>query len=114
MIYQKTLRKIAIILTLGLGVVGMHRAAIAAQLTLSWSDNSSNENGFNIERRVGTTGTYAQIARVGSNVKSYIDTNLLNSTTYCYRVRSYNSAGSSAYSNEGCATTSPVSSQQTS
>ena len=113
MIYQKTLRKIAIILTLGLGVVGMHRAAIAAQLTLSWSDNSSNENGFNIERRVGTTGTYAQIARVGSNVKSYIDTNLLNSTTYCYRVRSYNSAGSSAYSNEGCAKTLTASSPDT-
>jgi hypothetical protein len=83
----------------------MHRAAIAAQLTLTWSDNSSNENGFNIERRVGTTGTYAQMASVGINVNSYIDTNLLDSTTYCYRVKSYNSAGSSAYSNERCATT---------
>ena len=105
MISQKTLRRVVVILTLALGVVGMHRAAIAAQLTLTWSDNSSNENGFNIERRVGTTGTYAQMASVGINVNSYIDTNLLDSTTYCYRVKSYNSAGSSAYSNEGCATT---------
>jgi hypothetical protein len=112
-IYQKTLRKVAIILTLALAGVGIHRAGIAAQLTLTWSDNSSNENGFKIERRVGTTGTYAQIASVGINVKSYIDTNLLNSTTYCYRIRSYNSAGSSAYSNESCAKTLAASSLDT-
>jgi List-Bact-rpt repeat protein len=92
-------------LTLALGVVGINRAAIAGQLTLTWSDNSSNEDGFLVERRVGTTGNYAQIASVGIDVNSYIDTNLLNGTTYCYRVKSYNSAGSSEYSNEGCATT---------
>ena len=105
MISQKTLRRVAIILTLALGVVGIYRAAIAAQLTLTWSDNSSNENGFNVERRVGTTGIYAQLASVGVNVASYTDTNLQTNTTYCYRVRAYNLIGSSAYSNEGCATT---------
>ena len=86
----------------------MHRAAIAADLTLTWTDNSTNEEGFNVERRVGTTGTYAQLASVGVNVTSYTDTNLQTNTTYCYRVLAYNSTGSSAYSNEGCATTSPA------
>lgn len=77
----------------------------AAQLILSWSDNSTNEVGFRIERRTGTTGTYAEIATVGVNTASYTDVNLPNGTTYCYRVRAYNSGGTSGYSNEQCATT---------
>ena len=77
----------------------------AAQLILSWSDNS-NEVGFRIERRTGTTGTYAEIATVGVNTASYTDVNLPNGTTYCYRVRAYNAGGTSGYSNEQCATTS--------
>jgi List-Bact-rpt repeat protein len=78
----------------------------AAQLILSWSDNSTNEVGFRIERRTGTTGTYAEIATVGVNTASYTDVNLPNGTTYCYRVRAYNAGGTSGYSNEQCATTS--------
>jgi hypothetical protein len=62
----------------------------AAQLILSWSDNSTNEVGFRIERRTGATGTYAEIATVGVNTASYTDVNLPNGTTYCYRVRAYN------------------------
>src|SRR4029434_8915779 len=77
----------------------------AAQLILSWSDNSTNEVGFRIERRTGTTGTYAEIATVGVNTASYTDVNLPNGTTYCYRVRAYNAGGTSGYSNEQCATT---------
>jgi len=30
--------------------------AAAAQLRLTWTDNSYNEAGFQIERRIGTTG----------------------------------------------------------
>ena len=81
-------------------------AITAAQLTLSWSDNSTNEAGFRIERRTGTTGTYAEIATLGVNAASYTDVNLANGTSYCYRVRAYNAGGMSGYSNEQCATTS--------
>src|SRR4029453_5409565 len=84
----------------------------AAQLILSWSDNSTNEVGFRIERRTGATGTYAEIATVGVNTASYTDVNLPNGTTYCYRVRAYNAGGASAYSNEQCATT-PVATSYT-
>ena len=65
-----------------------------------------NEDGFRIERRTGTTGTYAEIAALGVNAASYTDVNLANGTTYCYRVRAYNAGGASGYSNEQCATTS--------
>ncbi|HEY6365849.1 MAG TPA: hypothetical protein VI585_13775, partial [Candidatus Binatia bacterium] len=59
-----------------LTVLNAPTAVTAAQLTLSWSDNSTNEDGFRVERRTGTAGTYAEIAAVGVNVKSYTDVNL--------------------------------------
>jgi regulation of enolase protein 1 (concanavalin A-like superfamily) len=54
---------------------------------------------------VNTTGTYAQIALTAANIVSFVDPTLSASTTYCYRVRAYNSGGNSAYSNEVCVTT---------
>ena len=77
----------------------------AAQLTLTWTDNSTNEDGFKIERKIGTTGTYAQIAVTGASVTSYTDSNVADGTTYCYRLLAFNTAGDSAYSNEACGTT---------
>ena len=81
------------------------RVAPAAQLGLSWADNSTNENGFKIERKTGTSGTFAQIATVGKNLITYTDAGLATATTYCYRVWAYNTAGNSAYSNGACGTT---------
>ncbi len=81
------------------------RIASAAQLTLSWTDSSDNEDGFGVERRTGTSGTFARIASVSSNVSTYSDPSLASSTTYCYRVNAFNTAGSSAYTNEICGTT---------
>ena len=78
--------------------------ASAGQLQLAWTDNSNNENGFKIERKLGTTGTFNQIAAVGVNVTTYTDTNLTDGATYCYRLAAFNSAGTSAYSAEGCGT----------
>jgi Divergent InlB B-repeat domain len=80
----------------------------AAQLTLSWTDNSNNEDGFRVERKTGTAGTYMPIISLGANAGSHVDTNLPDATTFCYRVNAYNSTGSSGYSNEGCATTASV------
>src|SRR5262245_47595127 len=82
-----------------------HAEAIAAQLTLTWTDNSTNEDGFEIERKTGTSGSYAQIATVGVNVTSYTDASLAAGTTYCYQVRAFNSAADSGYTNEACRAT---------
>ncbi len=79
--------------------------ASAAQLTLSWADASDNEDGFGIERKTGTSGTFARVATVSSNVNTYTDASLASGTTYCYRVNAFNTAGSSAYTNEICGTT---------
>ena len=64
----------------------------------------SNETGFKIERMT-STGSYSQIASVPTNIQTYTDTGLTSGTTYCYRVRAFNSAGNSAPSNVGCTTT---------
>lgn len=69
------------------------------RVSLSWKDNANNEDGFQIERRTGSTGTWQLIATVGANTKSYTDTSTARRTTYNYRVRAINAAGGSAYSN---------------
>jgi len=71
---------------------------------VSWSDASTNETGFKIERSLDGT-TFTQIATVGSNVTSYASTGLAVSTTYYYRVRAYNNTGNSAYTNTASAKT---------
>jgi fibronectin type 3 domain-containing protein len=78
----------------------------ATRIDLIWTDRSSNETAFKIERKIGTTGTYGQIAAVGANATTWSDTTVSAGNVYCYRVRAYLSgAGNSAYSNEACAST---------
>ena len=79
-------------------------AASATKINLSWTDGSSNEDGFRIERSIDGTN-FSEIAVVGANVISYANTGLMGGTTYHYRVRSYNAAGNSSYSNVAKATT---------
>ena len=43
-------------------------AASSTQVNLTWVDTSSNETGFKIERKTGSTGTYAQI---GTTLQTY-------------------------------------------
>jgi len=77
------------------------------QIDLAWTDNSTVEDGFKIERKTGAAGTYAEITQVGVNVVSFSNTGLSASTQYFYRVRAYNVSGNSAYSAEVNATTLP-------
>src|SRR5262245_38705885 len=88
-----------------LSVVQCHDVAAAAELTLTWKDNSSGEQGFAVARKSGTQGTFSQIAVLGANTTSYTDSGLASGATYCYRVRAFDSTGTSAYSSEVCGTT---------
>ena len=101
---QKLLRYFILIFFFFLTALIWQSQASAGQLQLAWTDNSNNEDGFKIDRKLGTTGTFSQIATVGVNVTTYTDTNLTDGATYCYRLAAFNSAGTSAYSAEGCAT----------
>jgi len=86
---------------------GLTATAVSkSEINLTWTDNAGNETGFKIERCKGSTCTnFTQIATVAANATSYSNTKLSASTTYRYRVRAYNAAGNSAYSNLASATT---------
>ena len=89
----------------GLGAV----ASGFTGIDLSWLDGSIDEDGFSIERRLGTEGdeAFAEIAQVGPDVESYFNGGLASETEYCYRVAAFNTNGTSDYSNTACATTAP-------
>lgn len=65
---------------------------------------TSLSDGYIIERKTGAAGTYDEIEDYNSVFSSfdYTDTDpeLAREKTYYYRVKAYNSSGSSAYSNE--------------
>lgn len=77
-----------------------------SQISLAWTDASSNETGFAIERST-SGGSYVQAGAVAAGITSFVDGGLVPSTTYTYRVRATNGAGDSAYSNTASATTAP-------
>jgi len=90
---------------LSLGALGWPQESTARSLHLTWSDSSQNGNGFEVERSLGDTGVFSLIAILAPHETWYSDHNLEYNTTYCYRVRAYNRAGDSPYSDEFCATT---------
>ncbi|MCC6535929.1 MAG: fibronectin type III domain-containing protein, partial [Bryobacterales bacterium] len=79
-------------------------AASATQVNLSWTDTSSNETGFKVERSADGGG-FAQIATVSANVSTYADTSASGGVAYAYRVRASNASGDSGYSNIANVTT---------
>jgi len=75
----------------------------SSQIDLSWSDTTSNEDGFVIEQK--TDGIFGIVATVDANVSSFSFTELTELTEYSYRVSAFNVSGFSDYSNETSATT---------
>lgn len=67
------------------------------QVDLAWTDNSDNEDGFKIYRRVGAFGPFTEIASVGSGVTRYEDIERQAGTTYAYSIQSFNTGGESAF-----------------
>jgi hypothetical protein len=77
------------------------------RIDLAWSDNSTNEDGFAIERSADGVN-FSQITTVAANLTSYSNTGLTASKTYSYRVRAFSNAGFSGYSNVASATTTAL------
>lgn len=81
------------------------KAVNSSTINLSWTDNSTNENGFAIERSTSSSSGFVQIAYIWSNMTTYKDSGLARKTTYYYRVRAFNANGNSAYTNIASART---------
>jgi uncharacterized protein (TIGR02145 family) len=72
----------------------------SAVVNISWTDNSTNETGFKIERKTDS-GNYSVIGNTNADITTWTDKELVNSTSYTYRVYAYNAVGSSlTYTNE--------------
>ena len=79
-------------------------ASSSSAIGLTWTDNSTNETGYYVQRSSDGTN-FSQIASLGAGATSYSSTGLTAATKYYYRVNAYNSAGASAYTPVASATT---------
>ncbi len=68
-------------------------------INLNWTDTSSIEEGFKIERSTDAGTAWKQIDSLGPNIVSFSDTGLVPNTIYHYRLYAFNVIGNSPYSN---------------
>lgn len=81
-------------------------AILPTQITLGWTDASTDETAFEVERSLDGK-TFVKLGETVANVVIYQSIGLTASTAYWYRVRAKNASGVSAYSNIATATTKP-------
>jgi PKD repeat protein len=73
-------------------------AVSGSTVTVSWQDNSDNEQGFCVSRALSaTTPAWAQLGCVQQNVTSYVNAGV-SAGTYLYRVRAYSETGGAHFS----------------
>jgi large repetitive protein len=73
-------------------------------ISLTWTDNSPNEEEFRIERATAG-GDFGQVGTTGANQASFTDDGLSAETSYRYRVRACSGGACSDPSNEATAVT---------
>jgi fibronectin type 3 domain-containing protein len=83
-------------------------ASSSSTISIQWSDNSSNEVEFEIERSERSGSGFVLIGTSPANATTFSDSSLISGMTYYYRVRATNGGGSSAYTSEANATTLPI------
>lgn len=76
-------------------------------ILLNWNDNSSTEDGFNIERS-SNGSNWSALITVAANTSSYNNGGLSPDSTWYYRVRAYEATDTSAWSNTANATTDDI------
>jgi FtsP/CotA-like multicopper oxidase with cupredoxin domain len=68
------------------------------RVTLGWTDNANNETGYVIQRSTSSNFTNATTVTIGPNIGTYSE-NVSRVLNFYYRVRAFNAAGNSAWSN---------------
>lgn len=68
--------------------------------TISWSDNSTNEDNFEVWKSIGNNSNYIRVGNLPPNTTSFTDNSLFAHTDYFYRVNARNVRGASGNSNE--------------
>jgi hypothetical protein len=83
-------------------------AASTTAIDLTWTDNSSGEESFEVWRSTtGASGTYSKLTTVDANVTTANDASLTPGSQYCYKVKAIGSGivPNSPLSSSSCATT---------
>jgi hypothetical protein len=69
------------------------------QASLTWTDNSTGEIGYVVERRSDIATQWVAIASLAANTRTYIDAAVSDGRVYEYRVKATDSVNGSEYSN---------------
>jgi PKD repeat protein len=74
-------------------------SAASGRVTLRWTDASTNETGFHVERTPFKQNAWTRVGTVGANVTTFSET--ASRGTYDYRVQAFNgtTGRTSGYSN---------------
>ena len=76
-----------------------------SQIDLTWRDNSDNETGFRVQRRLGNSANWEEVGTTEADATTFSDVGLKPTTRYRYRVQAFNDADSSGFSSQAEATT---------
>ena len=77
--------------------------AYSTDVGISWTDNSSNEDGFHVDRSADGGVVWGRVATAGANSNSiYLDA--MAELPICYRVVAFNAGGEAPASNAACTT----------
>jgi hypothetical protein len=68
------------------------------EVRLAWKDKATDETGYKVEREE-LTGDFEEVLSLPANTTSAVVGGLASATGYAFRVRAFNAAGPSAYSN---------------
>ena len=79
------------------------------KIDLSWTDNAGDEVGYELWRKTADGAWEILEPALAADTATYSDTMLSEGTTYTYKVRAFNAAGLSAFSDELAVTTAVAS-----
>jgi hypothetical protein len=66
----------------------LEKSPLNASINVKWADQSSNEDGFAIERKIDS-GTYTSLTTAAANTTNYVDATTSSGHTYQYRIAPY-------------------------
>ena len=66
----------------------------ASSVALTWTDNATNEDSYEVKRSADAGTTWSLLATLGQDATSYTDNSVAASTSYKYQVFAKNTAGS--------------------
>jgi len=80
------------------------KPASSTAVAVTWIDNSTNEDGFRLERSLDAGSTWTSAGTVGPNLTSFQDGGRSSEQPVCYRITAFNGGGVSPPSNTDCTT----------